>query len=154
MIYDAALASDPRLVQTIGSALRMNMERARLIQRLHGQLDELRATSVRIAEAGDAARRRLERDLHDGAQQHFVLLSMTLASTLRQLEERPEASDLHATMARAADELQQGLIELRELARGIHPTVVTERGLAHAVDSLVARMPIPVEVATEKKEGE
>jgi signal transduction histidine kinase len=146
VIYDAALATDPKLVQTIGSALRVGMERAQLIHRLHGQLDELRASRARIAEAGDAARRRLERDLHDGAQQRFVLLSMTLASTLRQLEARPEAADLQAAMAPAADELQQGLAELRELARGIHPTVVTERGLAPAVHSLVARMPMPVEV--------
>jgi signal transduction histidine kinase len=147
LICDQALACDPQLIQTIASALRMFAERAQLLQRLHRQLDELRASRARITEAGDAARRRLERDLHDGAQQRFVLLSMTLASTLPQFGELPGATDLQATVARANNELRQGLAELRELARGIHPIVVTDRGLASAVESLVARMEIPVELA-------
>ena len=148
VLYDRALASDPRLPETIASALRMGAERGSILRQLRGNLDELRASRARIAEAGDAARRQLERDLHDGAQQRFVVLSMTLASTLRELGERPEASELRATLARATQEVREGLAELRELARGIHPALVTDRGLADAIDSLVARMPIPVEVAT------
>jgi signal transduction histidine kinase len=146
VVHDQALSGDPQLVRTMASALRLVAERARLLEHLHGQLEEVRASRARIAEADDAARRRLERDLHDGAQQRLVTLSMTLASTLRQLRDLPEASDLQATLALAGDELRQSLAELRELAHGIHPTVLSDHGLAGAIQSLAARMPIPVDV--------
>jgi signal transduction histidine kinase len=149
VVHDHALADDPRLVQTIASALRLVAERTRLAERLRDQLEEVRASRARIAEAGDAARRRLERDLHDGAQQRLVTLSMTLASSLRQLRELPEASTLRATLELAGEELRLSLAELRDLARGIHPAILSERGLAGAVESLVARMPMPVEVAIQ-----
>jgi len=146
-VHDHVLADDPRLVRAIASALRLVAERSRLLDDLRGQLDEVRASRARIAEAGDAARRRLERDLHDGAQQRLVTLSMTLASTLRQLGDTPEAADVRAALALAGDELRQSLAELRELAHGIHPSVLTDHGLAGAICSLAARMPVPVEVA-------
>jgi signal transduction histidine kinase len=146
VVHDQALSADPRLVQTIASALRLVAERARLLEHLQGQLEEVRASRARIAEADDAARRRLERDLHDGAQQRLVTLSMTLASTLRQLRNLPGASDLQATLVLAGDELRQSLAELRELAHGIHPSVLSDHGLAGAIQSLVARMPMLVEV--------
>ncbi len=146
VVHDQALSGDPRLVQTIASALRLVAERARLLERLHGQLEEVRVSRARIAEADDAARRRLERNLHDGAQQRLVALSMTLASTVRQLGDLPGASDLQATLALVGDELRQSLAELRELAHGIHPSVLSDHGLAGAIQSLVARMPVPVEV--------
>jgi signal transduction histidine kinase len=148
VVHDRALSDDPRLVRTIASALRLVAERARMLEHLRGQLEEVRASRARIAEADDAARRRLERDLHDGAQQRLVTLSMTLASTLRQLRDLPGASDLHVALALAGDELRQSLAELRELAHGIHPSVLSDHGLAGAIQSLVARMPLPVEVVT------
>jgi signal transduction histidine kinase len=148
VVHDQALSGDPRLVRTIESALRLVAERERLLERLHGQLEEVRASRARIAEADDAARRRLERDLHDGAQQRLVTLSMTLASTLRQLRDLPGASDLEAALTLAGDELRQSLAELRELAHGIHPSVLSDHGLAGAIQSLVARMPMPVEAVT------
>jgi signal transduction histidine kinase len=146
VVHDQALSDDPRLVRTIASALRLVAERAQLLEHLRRQLEEVRASRARIAEADDAARRALERDLHDGAQQRLVTLSMTLASTLLQLRDTPGASDVRATLALAGDELQQSLAELRELAHGIHPAVLSDHGLAGAIQSLAARMPMPVVV--------
>jgi signal transduction histidine kinase len=142
VVHDRALSDDPRLVRTVTSALRLVAERAQQLERL----EEVRAFPARMAEADDAARRRLERDLHDGAQQRLVTLSMTLASTLRQIADQPALSDLRATLALAGDEVRRSLVELRELAHGIYPTVLSDHGLAGAISSLAARMPIPVEV--------
>jgi signal transduction histidine kinase len=94
--------------------------------------------------AADQARRRLERNLHDGAQQRFVSLSLALRLTLSLLESDPARAAEH--LQGAQRELAQGLEELRELARGIHPAILTERGLRAAVDSLVLRAQVPVDV--------
>jgi signal transduction histidine kinase len=96
--------------------------------------------------AGDQARRRLERNLHDGAQQRFVSLSLALRLTQSLLASEPEKAAEHLRSAQR--ELTQGLEELRELARGIHPAILTERGLRAAVDSLVLRAQVPVDVTT------
>jgi PAS domain S-box-containing protein len=106
--------------------------------------EELRASRVRLVEAQDAERRRLERNLHDGAQQRLVSLALTLRLAREQL---PEASgDGLELLERAGEELTLALEELRELARGIHPAVLTERGLGPALDGVVARAPLPVDV--------
>jgi signal transduction histidine kinase len=105
--------------------------------------EQLAASRARIVEAGDAERRRLERNLHDGAQQRLVSLSLLLRLAARRVADDPEAS---AQLARAGEELTQALQELRELARGIHPAVLTERGLAPALQALAARAPLPVEL--------
>ena len=103
---------------------------------------ELQASRVRIVEAADQARRRLERDLHDGAQQRFVSASMLLGLIRRRAHGHDAGfADL---LARLAGELDAGLTELRELAHGIHPAVLTDRGLRAAVDALAARSPVPV----------
>jgi PAS domain S-box-containing protein len=106
---------------------------------------ELRASRVRLVEAQDGERRRLERNLHDGAQQRLV----SLALALRLARERAAAGDDEALelLARADEELALALAELRELARGIHPAVLTERGLRPALEGAAARVPIPVELA-------
>src|SRR5918995_3612088 len=105
---------------------------------------ELQASRVRIVEAADEARRRLERDLHDGAQQRFVSASMLLGLIRRQAHGHdPQLTDL---LDRLAGELDAGLTELRELAHGIHPAVLTDRGLRAAVDALAARSPVHVYV--------
>ena len=103
---------------------------------------EIQASRARIVEAADDARRRLERDLHDGAQQRLVtaLLTLRLAST------QPDAEATRALVAEASEELEQGLAELRELAQGIHPAVLTEYGLRPALKGLAARSPVPVEL--------
>jgi PAS domain S-box-containing protein len=98
----------------------------------------------RIVAAADDARRRLERNLHDGAQQRFVSLALALRLTLAGLRRDPEGAGRQ--LAEALEELSTGLEELRELARGIHPAVLTDRGLSAAVETLVSRVPVPVEV--------
>src|SRR5262245_39799033 len=101
--------------------------------------EDLAASRARIVQAGDAERRRLERNLHDGAQQRLVSLALMLRLAARR---HPEDGDLE----RAGEELSQALQELRELARGIHPAVLTERGLEPAVRALADRAPLPVEL--------
>ena len=99
---------------------------------------ELRASRARLVEAGDAERRRLERDLHDGAQSRLVALAMQLRLARGHLEEESAAA---ALVDDSIDELKQSLAELRELARGIHPAVLSERGLEPALRALAARAP-------------
>jgi PAS domain S-box-containing protein len=107
-------------------------------------LREIRASRARLVEAQDAERRRLERNLHDGAQQRLVSLSLALRLAQAKLAADPEgAGDI---LSAAGDELTLALAELRELARGIHPAMLTDRGLGAAVESLTTRAPLPVEV--------
>jgi signal transduction histidine kinase len=121
-----------------------------LRRRISMLVDELHASRARIVEAGDAARRKLERDLHDGAQSRLVALALLLRSARRRAEGQPELAEL---LDKAQDELQTSLAELRELARGIHPAVLTERGLEPALQALVSRAPLPVtlEAATAER---
>jgi signal transduction histidine kinase len=119
-------------------------ENVRLDAELQARLDELRESRARIVQAGDAARRKLERDLHDGAQQRLVGLALDLRLAREKLDDDPTAAaamldDASADLARATE-------ELRELARGIHPAVLSDRGLAAAVESLAKRAPLPVEI--------
>jgi len=131
----------------LGGLLRSHV--SRLDAELRARLEELRASRARLVEAGDAERRRLERDLHDGAQSRLVALALLL----RGARARAEAgSELAAMLDRATAELQAGLDELRELARGIHPAVLTDRGLEPALQSLVARAPVPVSVEAPAEE--
>jgi PAS domain S-box-containing protein len=116
----------------------------RLNAELHARLEELAASRARIVTAGDIERRRLERNLHDGAQQRLVTLSLSLRVALARLDSDPEAA--RAALADANDELALALEELRELARGLHPAVLNERGLRAAVETLVGRVPVPVEI--------
>jgi signal transduction histidine kinase len=119
-------------------------ENVRLDAELQARLDELRESRARIVQAGDAARRKLERDLHDGAQQRLVALALDLRLARERLDDDPAAAagmldDASAELARATD-------ELRELARGIHPAVLSDRGLEAAVESLAKRAPLPVKI--------
>jgi PAS domain S-box-containing protein len=115
----------------------------RLNAELHARLDELAASRARIVNAGDVERRRLERNLHDGAQQRLVTLSLSLRVALAKLDADPAAA--RAALAQARDELAVALDELRELARGLHPAILSERGLRAAVETLADRAPVPVE---------
>jgi PAS domain S-box-containing protein len=108
------------------------------------QEQEIRASRGRIVTAGDMERRRLERNLHDGAQQRLVALSLALRLAQSKLETDPSAAG--AILAGASDELARALEELRELARGIHPAVLTDRGLDAALEGLASRSPVPVEL--------
>ena len=108
--------------------------------------DELRASRARIVEAGDAERRRLERNLHDGAQQRLVSLALALRLARGKVAEDPHGAE--ELLEAASSELTRALDELRELARGIHPVVLTERGLDAAVEGLARRSPVPVRLDT------
>jgi PAS domain S-box-containing protein len=106
--------------------------------------EELRRSRARLVEAGDAERRRLERNLHDGAQQRLV--SLSLALRLAQAKLKTNAEEAGNLLEAASDELAQALEELRELARGIHPAVLSDRGLFAALEALAGRAPLPVDV--------
>jgi signal transduction histidine kinase len=106
--------------------------------------EKLAASRTRIVEAGDAERRRLERNLHDGAQQRLVTLAVSLRLVEARLAADPEAT--RQMLADAQQQLADALLELRELARGIHPAVLTDRGLGAAVGALASRSPVPLEV--------
>jgi PAS domain S-box-containing protein len=116
----------------------------RLNDELHARLEDLAASRARIVTAGDVERRRLERNLHDGAQQRLVALSLSLRLALSKLDSDPAAA--RAILAGAGDELGLALEELRELARGLHPAVLSDRGLRAAVEMLAGRTPVPVEI--------
>ena len=116
----------------------------RLNAELRSRLDELAASRARIVTAGDVERRRLERNLHDGAQQRLVVLSLSLRLMAERLDSDPDA--VRAALANAGDELSLALDELRELARGLHPAVLTEHGLRAAVEALARRATIAVEI--------
>ncbi len=111
---------------------------------LTARVDEMRSSQARIIEAGDEARRRIERDLHDGAQQRLVALSLKLGMARKRLEagEGPAG----ALVAEAHEESKLALAELRDLARGIHPAILTERGLGPAIEELASRATVPVAV--------
>ena len=123
----------------LGSLLRSHV--SHLDAELRESLEELRASRARVVQAGDAERRRLERDLHDGAQSRLVALALLLRTARLRAGEDRELGEL---LDRAQEELQTSLAELRELARGIHPAVLTDRGLEPALHALVARVPVPV----------
>jgi PAS domain S-box-containing protein len=116
----------------------------RLNAELHVRLEQLAASRARIVTAGDVERRRLERNLHDGAQQHLVTVSLSLRLALEQLDSDPAAA--REILAEASDELALAHEELRELAHGLHPAVLTRYGLRAAVEMLAGRVPFPVEL--------
>jgi signal transduction histidine kinase len=142
LMHDPSLLEDPELVEAVGAAASLALENSRLQAELRAQLAEVRASRARIVQAADAERRRLERDLHDGAQQR--LLGIRLALQLA----RGQAGDERAVeglLSEADAEVVGALEELRALARGIHPAILTEDGLAAALAGLARRAPIPVE---------
>jgi signal transduction histidine kinase len=144
LVHDPALLERRGLLAAAGAAARLALENERLQAQLRAQLSELRESRARIVRAGDEERRRLERDLHDGAQQR--LLSIGLALQLARAELGEQANGANELLAEADAELRAALDELRELARGIHPAVLTEHGLAAALTTLAARSPVPVQI--------
>jgi signal transduction histidine kinase len=136
-------AQDAGTVRAAGAATALLLENHRLDAELRARLVELQASRARLVEAADDERRRLERDLHDGAQSRLVALALSLR--LARMKES-DGSDTAALLDASIDELGVSLRELRDLARGIHPAVLSERGLEPAVRALAARAPVPVEV--------
>jgi signal transduction histidine kinase len=144
LVHDPALLERRALLTAAAAAARLALENERLQAELRAQLAELHASRSRIVSAGDEERRRLERDLHDGAQQR--LLSLGLALQLARAELGPAANGATELLAEADGELRAALDELRELARGIHPAVLTEQGLGPALRSLAERSPVAVTI--------
>jgi signal transduction histidine kinase len=130
----------------VATASTLNHENDQLHVRVQSQLEEVRASRARLVQAADEERRRVERDLHDGAQRRLVSLSCTLGLARAQLESGSD-SQLAATLEQATREMTLTLAELRQLARGIHPTILTQQGLGPAVESLAEELPLPVEVS-------
>jgi signal transduction histidine kinase len=128
--------------EEIRSAL--TAENEQLNAELRAKVEELRASRARIVEAGYEERRKVERDLHDGAQQRLMALTMNLRLARGKLETDPAATA--ELLDEAMVELDEATSELRELARGIHPAVLTDRGLEAALDGLAGRSPVPVEI--------
>ena len=144
LVHDPALNEDPALLDAVSSAAGLALENERLLAELRARLDEVRDSRTRLVEASVTERRRLERNLHDGAQQRLVTLALHLRMAQETLQDDPQATG--TILAGAGEELKQALDELRELARGLHPAVLTDRGLAPALQSLANRSPFPVEV--------
>jgi signal transduction histidine kinase len=144
VVHDEALTEERDLVRAVGGAAGLTLENERLAAELRARIEELRASRARIVRAADNERRRLERDLHDGAQQRLVALALNLKFARTSLDDDPAAArDL---IVDAIDELTEATAELRELARGIHPAILTDRGLDAAVNALAGRASVPVEV--------
>ena len=148
ILHDPALLEDPGLVASVATAVRLTVENDRLQAEVRAQLAEVRESRARIVEATDAERRRIERDIHDGAQQRLVALSLAIGRARGQLGPAADP-DLDTTLAQASEEVRSALAELRELARGIHPAILTEAGLGPAVRSLVDRSAVPTELDAE-----
>lgn len=129
IIHDADLDASTELVQAAAAAASLAIDNERLKADLRARVEELRASRVRLVSASDEARRRLERDLHDGAQQQLVALAVDLRILRRRVGESPEALEL---IDRIDQKVTDALEEMRELARGIHPAILTDRGLRPA----------------------
>ena len=142
LIHDEALLEDPGLVSAVSAAVRLTVDNERLRQELEDRLDDLAASRARIIAAGDAERRRIERDLHDGTQQRLVTIALRLRVALARLPdgEGPEREAL----SQAVDDLGAVAEEVRRLARGIHPAILEEAGLQAALESLVDRSPLAI----------
>ena len=143
LVCDPVLGEQQRLVDSMGAAAALALENERLEAELRARLEELRASRARIVQAGDDERRRLERDLHDGAQQSLV----SMALTLRLARDRSSEPGVRELLEVTMRELDSATGELRELARGIHPAILSDRGLAAAIDALASRAPVAVDVS-------
>ena len=149
IVYDASLDDDPEMVEAVRAAATMALENERLLAESQARLAEVQASRQRIVAAGDAERHRLERDLHDGAQQRLVALSLQLRMLRSDIRSDPAQAEQLAALA--SDELAHSLEELRELARGIHPASL-DHGLASALESLATRSCVATAVTCDVQE--
>jgi signal transduction histidine kinase len=146
IVHDIALREDPSLIAATTSLLRLALDNARLADAVKDQLEQVRSSRARLVEAAASERRRIERDLHDGAQQRLIAVALSLQHARAEAAKDTPSAAFLRQLDDAGDELLAAVDELRELARGIHPAVLTEEGLRIAVASLARRTAIPVEV--------
>jgi signal transduction histidine kinase len=150
LVHDPLLLDEPELIEAVGAAAALALEKERLDAELRAKVGELRESRARLLSIELAERGRLERDLHDGAQQRLVSLALDLR--LARAAVRDDPTKAERLLDGAGRELEHALGELRELARGIHPAVLSDRGLDPAVEALARRAPMPVEIV--EKVGE
>jgi signal transduction histidine kinase len=146
LVHDPSLRDDLQLLAAATAAAGIAIENTRLQVELRARLEELRGSRLRVIEAGQKERQRLERNLHDGAQQRLIALSLELGMLEQRLDGDREAG---ARIAEARQEIATSLEELREISRGLHPAVVSGHGLAVALEQLTARAPVPVRLEVE-----
>jgi signal transduction histidine kinase len=144
IVHDGTLPQMRGHVEAVGAAAALALDNERLDAELRAKVDELRGSRERMLQIGLEERRRLERDLHDGAQQRLVSMALNIRLARAKLNEDPLAAD--QLLGSASEELDSALEELRELARGIHPAVLSDRGLGTALETLANRAPVPVEL--------
>jgi signal transduction histidine kinase len=145
VVPDPALVNEPELARALGSAAKLSVENEALRAEAVAQLHVLQSSRARIVEAADAARRRLERDLHDGAQQRLLALSYDLRVARAAAADANETKQV-SVLDTAADEIEAALEGLRQLAHGIYPAILTEAGLGPALETLADEAPLPVEL--------
>jgi len=143
--HQPGLLADPALAEEVAAAARLAVENERLQAEARLQLEDLRASRGRIVQAGDAERRRLVRDLHDGAQQRLVTLALALRLARTRLGSGVDPA-LGGRLDQAEGELRAALADLRELAQGIFPVILAEEGLAAAVEALAEAVAVPIEI--------
>jgi signal transduction histidine kinase len=146
LLHDPALEDEPALLEAVAAAAGISLENGRLNADLRARLDELKGSRARIVDAGQRERKRLERDLHDGAQQRLVALSLELSLLQGTLQADPAA---RGRIDHARGEIATSLEELRDIARGLHPAVVSGHGLEVALEQLAARAPVPVRLTVD-----
>ena len=146
LIYDPALEDEPELLDSVQAAAGIALENGRLHAELRARLEELKGSRARIVEAAQNERQLLERNLHDGAQQRLIALSLNLGLLEARIDGDPE---IKAAVDQARREIAASLTELREIARGIHPAVVSGHGLEVALEQLAARAPVRVELRVD-----
>ena len=146
LVHDASLLDDPDLIRAACAAGGLALANARLQAELRARVNELRQSQARIVEVGDAERRRLERNLHDGAQQRLLSVALRLRLVEARLASHPDEAEL---VAASRSELERSLQELREVAQGIHPAVLSDHGLAVALEAVVARSLVPVRLSMD-----
>jgi signal transduction histidine kinase len=146
MLHDQSLQDEPELLAGVTAAAGIAVENGRLQAELRARLQELRGSRARVIDAGLKERQRLERDLHDGAQQRLIALSLELSRLEERLEGDPDAA---TRLDQARREIALSLEELRDVARGIHPAVLSGHGLHVALESIAARAPLPVRLTVE-----
>jgi signal transduction histidine kinase len=149
LVHDPLLLDEPELLDAVSAAAGIALENGRLHAELRARLEELRGSRGRAIEAGQKERERLERNLHDGAQQRLVALSLELGRLDQRFDADPEGRE---RLGQARREIALSLQELRDVAHGLHPAVVSGHGLAVALESLVAGAPLPVRL-TVKLDG-
>jgi signal transduction histidine kinase len=149
LIHDPALEDEPELLASVQVAAGIALENGRLHAELRARLEELKGSRARIVEAAQNERQLLERNLHDGAQQRLIALSLNLSMLEARIDGDPE---IKRGIDQARREITASLTELREIARGIHPAVVSGHGLAVALEQLAARAPVRVELQVDVDE--